>query len=117
MEKCAPVLSACMQRMKGIQDALDILNGKWKIRIMAALTFGPKRFVDLQMIIEGIGPKMLSKELQLLELNGLVRREVVDNKPVGVNYVITEYGLTLETVIKELSHWGNTHRIQVMGKV
>ncbi|WPQ66396.1 winged helix-turn-helix transcriptional regulator [Chitinophaga sancti] len=40
-----------------------------------------------------------------------------DNKPVSVNYAITEYGLTLETVIKELSHWGNTHRIQLMGKV
>ncbi len=117
MESCAPVLSACMQQMKGIQDALDIFNGKWKIKIMAALTFGPKRYTDLQMIIEGIGTKMLSKELQLLELNGLIRREVVASKPVAVNYVITEYGLTIGPVVRELSHWGNTHRKQVMGRV
>ncbi|SFW73692.1 winged helix-turn-helix transcriptional regulator [Chitinophaga sancti] len=117
MESCTPVYSDCMQHMKGIQDALEMFNGKWKIRIMAALTFGPKRFTDLQLIIEGIGTKMLSKELQLLELNGLIRRDVIASKPVSVNYAITDYGLTVGPVIKELSHWGNTHRKQIMGKV
>ncbi len=106
----------CLKQMKGIHDTMYILSGKWKIRIIGALTFGPKRFGDLQMIVEGIGPKMLSKELHELEINGLVKREVVATKPVTVNYEITAYGKTLKTIIREMASWGNEHRKKVMGK-
>ena len=115
-DECAPVYADCMKQMKGINDTMDILSGKWKIRIIAALTFGPKRFVDLQMIIEGIGSKMLSKELQDLEINGLIKKELIAKRPVSFNYEITAYGQTLNSVIKELAMWGNEHRNQIMDK-
>jgi DNA-binding HxlR family transcriptional regulator len=109
------VYSACIKQMKGINDALDVVSGKWKIRILAALSWGPKRFVDLQLIIDGIGTKMLAKELQDLEINGLIARVVTASRPVVINYEVTSYGLTLKTVIKALSEWGNEHRKKVMG--
>jgi len=106
--------SECTGHLRSINDTLSIVNGKWKISIISALTFGNKRFMELQREIEGIGAKMLSKELQELEINQLITRTVFDTKPVTVEYAITEYGNTLQPIIKEMSIWGSKHRKRIM---
>jgi DNA-binding HxlR family transcriptional regulator len=94
-----------------IKDTLQLLSGKWKIQI-AGLLFrsGRMRFMDLQRGIDGIGAKMLSRELQELEENKIVSRTVMDTKPVTVEYELTPHGRTLEGVIVAISDWGVTHR-------
>jgi DNA-binding HxlR family transcriptional regulator len=63
----------CGQRLRAIKDTKDILSGKWKVMIIACLaSFGTKRYMELQRLLEGIGTKMLSKELQELEIKGLI---------------------------------------------
>jgi DNA-binding HxlR family transcriptional regulator len=59
---------------------------------------------------------MLSKELQDLETNELVSRSIVNTKPISVEYEITEYGKTLENVLKELANWGIEHRKRLLLK-
>jgi DNA-binding HxlR family transcriptional regulator len=107
-------LSQCRRELKAIQDTMDILSGKWKISIMSCLRFGKKRFMDLQREVEGIGPKMLSKELQDLEMNALVKRNVLNTKPVIIEYEITAYGQTLNPIIHEMSSWGMQHRKKIL---
>lgn len=68
------------------------------------------RFMDLIRAVEGIGAKMLSKELQALEMNQLVKRTVCNTKPITVEYEITEYGKTLQPIIAEIGNWGKEHR-------
>ncbi|BAV09417.1 transcriptional regulator, HxlR family [Filimonas lacunae] len=104
----------CRGRLRAIQDTMDILSGKWKMTIIACLGFQKKRFMDLQREVEGIGPKMLAKELQELEINGLVQRTVSCTKPLTVEYHITEYGQTLRPVIHEMAVWGKQHRHRIM---
>ena len=106
--------SECTGHLRSVNDTLSIVNGKWKIAIISALTFGNKRFMELQREIEGIGAKMLSKELQELEINQLITRTVFDTKPVTVEYAITEYGNTLQPIIQEMAIWGTKHRPKVM---
>jgi len=106
--------AACKTYLRSIHDTLDILNGKWKVSIIGALSFGKMRFMELQREIEGIGSKMLSKELRELELNDLVKRTVYDTKPVTVEYEITPYGETLKSLIGEMAKWGASHRKRVM---
>jgi DNA-binding HxlR family transcriptional regulator len=108
--------AACRQRMQAIEDTMDILGGKWKIRIIGVLHFGKRRFMELQREIEGIGAKMLSQELRDLEMNELVKRTVYDTKPVTVEYEVTEYGRTLQFIIDEISKWGANHRKRIMRK-
>ena len=36
-----------MGMLRPIWDALDVLNGKWKLPIIVALTFGEKRFGEI----------------------------------------------------------------------
>ncbi|MVT08959.1 winged helix-turn-helix transcriptional regulator [Chitinophaga tropicalis] len=109
--------AACAAHMRAIHDTLDLLNGKWKIAILGSLSFGNKRFMELQREVEGIGSKMLSKELRELEINDLVKRTVYDTKPVTVEYEMTEYGKTLDPIICEMASWGRNHRKKIMHSV
>src|SRR6185503_19397985 len=106
--KCPPHESAgdCARRLLPINDALQVLNGKWKLQVIIALSFGKKRFKQLQREIPGITPKVLSKELKDLEMNELARRTVYDTSPITVEYELLPYGKTLNPLIEELYKWG-----------
>jgi DNA-binding HxlR family transcriptional regulator len=107
----------CQVRMQAISDTMSILSGKWKFHIIGTLIEGSKLgFMDLLREIDGIGSKMLSKELQDLEMNHLVNRKVMDTKPITVQYSITEYGATLAPVINELAGWGIEYRKSLFEK-
>ena len=106
--------TVCSAHHMAIRDTMDILSGKWKIRIIGSLSFGKQRFMELKANIDGIAAKMLSKELQVLEANGLVTRTVLDTKPVTVEYELTEYGHSLKPIINEISSWGIKHRERVI---
>ena len=108
---------ACHTQLRAIHDTLDLLNGKWKISIIGSLFFGKRRFMELQREVEGIGSKMLSKELRELELNELVKRTVFDTKPVTVEYELTSYGATLKSIIDEMAKWGVQHRKRIMQQI
>jgi DNA-binding HxlR family transcriptional regulator len=110
----AEMTDACVVKLRAIHDTLDLLNGKWKIAIIGSLSFGKRRFMELQREVEGVGSKMLSKELRDLEMNELVKRTVYDTKPVTVEYELTPYGKTLEDIIAELAKWGLKHRQRIM---
>ena len=112
----AKTVSDCTKQLLAINDALDILRGKWKIRIIGSLTFGKKRFKEMQREVQGITAKMLSKELKELEVNELVLRTVRNTTPVTVEYELTEYGKTLDNVIEELRDWGTKHRRRIIKK-
>ncbi|WDF77843.1 helix-turn-helix domain-containing protein [Mucilaginibacter sp. KACC 22773] len=108
--------ASCDQELAAIKDSLEILGGKWKLRIMRHLNnhVGEKNtFKKLQREIEGISAKMLSKELQDLEMNLLVSRTVMDTRPVTVNYSITDYGLSVFPVTETLVQWGLNHRQKI----
>jgi DNA-binding HxlR family transcriptional regulator len=107
----------CAEHLRAIHDTMDVLNGKWKIAIIGSLRFGKRRFMELQREVEGVGSKMLSKELRELEMNELVKRTVYDTKPVTVEYELTPYGKTLDTIIDEMAKWGHTHRKRIMHPV
>lgn len=106
--------AACKGKLMAVKDALDAINGKWKLPIIIALSEGPLRFKELQRTVEGITPKVLSKELKDMELNDFVKRYVYDTTPVTVEYELTEYSATLEEVISSLSIWGYQHRQHIM---
>jgi DNA-binding HxlR family transcriptional regulator len=107
----------CKQHIMAVHDAMDVLNGKWKISIIAVLCYhNSRRFSDILADVSGISNKMLSKELKELEMNQLVKRTVLDTQPISVQYELTEYGQQLQTVIKNLSQWGTEHRKKILGK-
>lgn len=108
--------SECKRAMLPVRDVLELLSGKWKLPIIISLMEGNKRFSEMAREIEGITDKMLSKELRDLEANEMVKRTVYDAVPVVVEYSITEYGLSLQSVITEMWKWGTQHRKRITGR-
>lgn len=106
----------CSKHILAVHDAMDILNGRWKIAIIASLCFNTLRFTDLLKEVEGISGKMLSRELKNLEENQLVTRTVLSTQPITVEYELTEYGHTLKEVIDSLAKWGAKHRRKITGR-
>jgi DNA-binding HxlR family transcriptional regulator len=106
----------CPQNVLAIKDALEALEGRWKLLIMLSLSTGNKRFNQISKELHGITDKMLSKELKALEANKLVKREAHDTFPPTVEYSITAHGKSIEQVLDALYHWGLEHRKQVIGK-
>jgi len=100
----------CKTTLTSIADALYVIGGKWKLRIIVAMKEGNRRFNEMQRTIEGISAKVLSAELKDMELNGFIKRNVFTGTPVVVEYELTEYCETLNDVLHALSSWGAMHR-------
>ena len=108
-----PSEAQCKATLNSVADALYVIGGKWKLRIIVALKDGTKRFNEMQRLIDGISAKVLSTELKDLELNGFIRRNVFTGTPVVVEYELTDYADTLGDVLQTLSEWGAMHREKV----
>ncbi|WP_430401714.1 winged helix-turn-helix transcriptional regulator [Fluviicola sp.] len=104
----------CKKTLMAVHDAMYMLGGKWKISIVAALCFHPKRYSDILRDVNGISGKMLSRELKEMEVNKLVKRTVLDTQPVTVQYALTAYGQKLKPMIDTLALWGLEHRQMIV---
>lgn len=101
--------------MLAIRDTLDIVGGKWKLVLITILLSGKRRFRELSREA-GITPRILSKELQEMEMNGLITRTVCDTKPVTVEYALTPYSETLKEVLFAMEKWGQDHRKKIFAE-
>ena len=103
----------CRRADMAIRDTLDVVGGKWKLILIAVLRDGPMRFNQLSNEV-GITPRILSKELEELQMNGLVDRKVKNTKPITVEYSLTPYCSTLNDVLIAMEEWGVSHRMHVV---
>lgn len=104
----------CTASFNALQDALYVIGGKWKLKIIISLREdGNMRFNELQRKVKGISARMLSSELKDLEMNGFVRRNVFAEMPVIVEYELMPYSETLDQVLQSLVEWGISHRNKI----
>lgn len=101
------------ESIRYIQDTLFVINGKWKLPILAAMYEGSNRFRDIQRSVMPITTRVLSKELKDLEENKLILRKVHDASPVLVEYTLTEYSHSLVPLLEEMVLWGKKHRKKI----
>ena len=99
-----------------VNDTMNVLNGKWKLPIIGSLLYGKKRFKEMEREIPKITPRMLSKELKDLEVNGIVTRTVYNTIPVMVEYQLTKSGESFKNVLDVMIEWGLQHRKIVIGE-
>ncbi|MDM5337206.1 helix-turn-helix domain-containing protein [Fictibacillus enclensis] len=90
--------------------ALDMIVGKWKPIIIQHLLNGDVlRFNELRRLMPDITQRMLTLHLRELEEQDIVQRKVYPQIPPKVEYSITEYGKSLETVMDAMHQWGAAH--------
>jgi DNA-binding HxlR family transcriptional regulator len=97
-----------------VAEVIDLTSRKWTRPIIEhLLAHGSMRYNELSEEIDGISDKVLSESLENLEKFQLVDREVIDDRPVKVEYSLTEAGAGLEPVIDAVADWIDLYLEQV----
>ncbi len=86
-------------------SAVELIGRRWSGAILRALQHGVIRFSDLREAIPALTDKMLSERLREFEETGLVRRTVIADRPVRVEYHLTPKGESLSGIIAEIERW------------
>jgi DNA-binding HxlR family transcriptional regulator len=93
----------------GLEAALDVVGGKWKVLILWALRSEAHRFGELRRLVQGISEKMLIQHLKEMEADGIVKRRDFKEVPPRVDYALTSFGQSLHTALAPLCDWGTLH--------
>lgn len=88
------------------QGLLKLLSGKWKPEIFRLAVETPLRFSVLLRQIEGSNKQTLSVALRELEEVSLLEKVVIKQKPLHIEYNLTEKGKALIPVFKQLENLG-----------
>ncbi|ARD47339.1 transcriptional regulator [Sporosarcina sp. P37] len=86
------------------EKALGYLSQKWTGLIIYHLLPGPQRFCTIESSI-GVSGRVLSERLKDLENEGIIKRDVFPETPVRIEYSLTEKGIALEPVMREMEKW------------
>ncbi|MEF9946220.1 MAG: helix-turn-helix domain-containing protein [Lachnospiraceae bacterium] len=89
---------------------LNILSGKWTLRILWHVSRGPIRFNELQRRLGAITTKTLTTQLRQLEEQGVMTRTVYPETPPKVEYALTELGQSIQPILKGLCDWGTKYQ-------
>jgi len=93
-----------------VARTLDLIGERWTILLLRdLLRHGPQKFQDFEASLPGVAPNTLSARLKSLEENGLVRRQLYNERPPRLEYVLTEKGKSLGAVVKAMRDWGSAH--------
>jgi DNA-binding HxlR family transcriptional regulator len=93
----------------GLEAALDVVGGKWKVLVLWHLSQGPRRFGELRRLVTGISEKMLIQSLREMEGDAIVKRNDFREVPPRVEYSLTTFGVSLLEALKPLCEWGSRH--------
>ena len=115
-------LAGCPSR-----QLLARISDKWVALVLAALgEDGPRprstavgeprpmRYSELSRRLAGVSQKMLTQTLRSLERDGLLTRTVTPTVPVTVTYELTDLGLSLHQVMRDVKAWAESHMDQVL---
>jgi DNA-binding HxlR family transcriptional regulator len=96
-----------------VEASLEIIGGKWKALILYHLLSGTKRFNELRRLLPKVTHRMLTRQLRELEKDKLVERTVYPEVPPKVEYSLTEFGMTVEPILRLLQKWGTQYLDQI----
>ncbi|MBI2165302.1 MAG: helix-turn-helix transcriptional regulator [Chloroflexi bacterium] len=87
------------------EKAIQTLARRWTPLILRALMERPRRFTEIRNYVDGLSDRLLSQRLRELEEAGIVQRKVYPQRPVVIEYSLTEKGAELRQVIEAVQIW------------
>ena len=93
----------CTPVPEEVRRAAGLLERRWVVSILWASYEGAIRFNELKQAVGEIPPRTLAQRLLELERAGLLERRVIDARPPRVEYLLTEEGHRLRTVLDALA--------------
>ena len=85
--------------------AVEIIGRRWAGAVIRVMLAGRSRFSDIRNAIPGITDRVLSHRLRDLEADGVITRHIHDERPVRIEYRLTERGRRLKALVEALRRW------------
>ncbi|PQA95972.1 transcriptional regulator [Chryseobacterium shigense] len=93
-----------------LNSAVAMISGRWKSQIVYSISQGNHRFHLLKKELTNISEQVLSSQLKELETHAvIVKKEIPNTVPAGIQYVLTNKGLALIPILESLCDWGKTY--------
>lgn len=87
-------------------QAANMVGRKWMMVVLQEISLnGNKGFNFILKRMGKISPKILSSRLKELETNGLVKKSIVNNKPLKTRYELTQKGKDFHNIIRNIKQW------------
>lgn len=100
-----------------VQNTLQFISGKWKSVILYHLfKNNVLRFSELERKLPYVSKRMLIKQLNELESDGIINKTIYPVVPVRTEYRVSEFGQTLSSVIEALETWGTYYSQTVVNQ-
>ncbi|SDP18157.1 DNA-binding transcriptional regulator, HxlR family [Pedococcus dokdonensis] len=96
----------------GLQQALELIGGRWTGSILLAVLSGARRFSDIRVAVPGVSDRLLCDRLRRLEAEGLLERHTATD-PGLVGYAPTVAGQALVPALRALSDWTTRWRTDI----
>lgn len=87
---------------------------KWILFILDTLRNQPEHFNGLKKKILGISPKVLSHKLKMLERDGFILREILNTRPIRVQYSLSALGFEFSKTALSFKHWAEANMQHVL---
>ena len=104
------VLNECTEPC-AIEKGMRLIGGKWTGSIIYHLKDEPVRFNDLCRMLGGASKKMIDQRLKELESRGMVKRQVIETRPIAVSYQLTEFGRSALDILESMRQWSEKHDV------
>jgi len=90
-----------------VQKAVMIIGDKWTLFIIREFIYGKEKqgFNDLLRALKPISSRTLSLKLKKLQECRIIKRKIINARPVKVEYSLTERGTSLRKPLKEMGKW------------
>lgn len=106
-----PQLKSCP-----IETTFKIIGKRWTVLIIREMLRGTTQFNRFLENIEGITPKVLTQRLRELQQFGIVRRRIVSDYPIRVEYELTDLGKEFEPVLLAAASFSMRHMPKIVFK-
>ena len=92
-----------------ISKISKVLQGKWSMLIIYVLSEGTLRFSEIHHRLPHITEANLTKDLRMLELYGVIHREVYPVVPPKVEYSLTDMGKDFLPILDSINKWAEKY--------
>jgi DNA-binding HxlR family transcriptional regulator len=102
-------MTDCKRSPCPVACTLDLLGDKWTLLVVRDLLLGRRTYKSLQMSPERIPSNILADRLKRLEREGILRKELYQERPPRYEYHLTEKGQRLGPVLHAMLTWGSAY--------
>lgn len=89
-----------------VERSFELVGKRWTGLILYVLLSGPKRFSEIHTLIPSLSKRMLTERIKELEEHNIIERQVITDRPVRVEYLLTEKGKELGGILGNIGKWG-----------